>query len=187
MELTSQLAQSSSAFLSKTEKNLNSEKIEKLETVPVDEQQKEKEEIVESLPASPPSSPHPHPPPPHVLRPRAKLRHFKLNPTRLSQLNQWKNKAHQVLDASRLILTIIIVLAILFGMLYNFFASNEKDIPNEIFEKLAQFLNSQQPPFAAASRSKIQPLSSSSSSSSAKEQQASNLSPSIESNNETAS
>ena len=61
---------------------------------------------------------------------------------RLDKLKSFKKSIKEVLDWARLVVVCFAAGAIMIGVVYNFFANTEKDIPDVVFQKLYKFIGS---------------------------------------------
>ncbi len=61
----------------------------------------------------------------------------------LEKVKLYKNVIKECLEWVRLIVVSTIAGLIIVGLIYNFFASTEKDIPEEVFQKLCKFMQFQ--------------------------------------------
>ena len=63
----------------------------------------------------------------------------------IEKMNLYKKTIKECLEWVRLIVLSTIAVLIVVGLIYNFFASTEKDIPEEVFQKLYKFMQVQKP------------------------------------------
>ena len=63
--------------------------------------------------------------------------------SQMEKINLYKNVIKECLEWVRLIVVSTIAGLIIVGLIYNFFASTEKDIPEEVFQKLYKFMQVQ--------------------------------------------
>ncbi len=61
----------------------------------------------------------------------------------IEKINLYKKTIKECLEWVRLIVVSTIAGLIVVGLIYNFFASTEKDIPEEVFQKLYKFMQVQ--------------------------------------------
>ena len=61
----------------------------------------------------------------------------------VEKMDSYRKMVKEILDWLRIVFVVGVAAVLILGVIYNFFASNEKDIPEEVFSKLYKFMIAQ--------------------------------------------